>query len=371
MKIAIATPGRFHVLDLARELDRLSVDVSFYSYVPKKRAQRFGLPAKCHISLLPLIFPFVIAQHYFVRIQPARQERLMAHAFNRAVIARLKQCDVFIGMSGMLLEAAKHARKRFGAQIWLERGSRHILSQRDILAGYGATRPTDFMIERELEGYEIADRIVVPSSHVVESFVERDSSLVPKLFVNPYGVDLTQFPMNPRGPATRTILFVGGWSFRKGVDVLTQAVRRVDDVRLIHVGNILDHPFPQGDPRFVHVDPVPQWELEKYYATADLFAIASREEGLSMVQAQALASGLPLVCTTRTGGADLRFSDGLRNRISVVEPDEVEALARALEMMLSALEHGELPQITAEDRQLLSWSEYGRRYRDALLAAEN
>ena len=57
LRVAIATAGRFHVLDLARELTALGYAVDFYSYVPKTRAVRFGLPSACHRSLLPLALP--------------------------------------------------------------------------------------------------------------------------------------------------------------------------------------------------------------------------------------------------------------------------------------------------------------------------
>ena len=53
-RVAIATAGRFHVLDLARELNALGYAVDFYSYVPKSRAVRFGLPSACHRSLRPV-----------------------------------------------------------------------------------------------------------------------------------------------------------------------------------------------------------------------------------------------------------------------------------------------------------------------------
>lgn len=44
MKINILSSGRFHVCDLARELARNGHDVKFYSFVPTKRAMKFGLP---------------------------------------------------------------------------------------------------------------------------------------------------------------------------------------------------------------------------------------------------------------------------------------------------------------------------------------
>ena len=60
-----------------------------------------------------------------------------------------------------------------------------------------------------------------------------------------------------------------------------------------------------ADERVVTLGHVPQAQLVRHYQAADVFAIASIEEGLAMVQAQALACGLPLVCTTNTGGEDL------------------------------------------------------------------
>lgn len=196
----------------------------------------------------------------------------------------------------------------------------------------------------------------MPSSPVVHSFIEEAPQLQPKLFVNPYGVKLELFPQRtghrPNGPPQ--VLFVGGWSLRKGVDVLVEAIRALPGVHLTHVGELVDQPFPQDDTQFTHMGAVPQWQLKDHYARADVMVLASREEGLALVQPQALASGLPLVCTTRTGGADLALSPELSERISVVQPDDAEALAWAL---ASALEKGPghtwspLPQA---DRELLS-----------------
>lgn len=42
--------GRTHMLDTARELARHGHTVRFYSYVPTKRAVRYGLPKECSFS---------------------------------------------------------------------------------------------------------------------------------------------------------------------------------------------------------------------------------------------------------------------------------------------------------------------------------
>jgi alpha-maltose-1-phosphate synthase len=185
--------------------------------------------------------------------------------------------------------------------------------------------------------------------------------------VDPYGVDLQQFPLkSPARLRRKTVLFVGNWTFRKGVDVLSAAIEQLSDVFLVHVGAIGDTPFPTH-PRFTTYGPVPQWELTNFYSDADVFAIASREEGLALVQAQALASGLPLVCTDRTGGADLAHSPELAARIRVVPHGQVEALRQAISETLvqarSPTGFGPLPDA---DRRLLSWSAYGERYARSL-----
>ena len=222
----------------------------------------------------------------------------------------------------------------------------------------GAQTPNRLAIERELAGYKLADRIAVASGQVVDSFLEEDPSLAPKLFTNPYGVDLEQFPQRktiPSGPPT--VLFVGGWTYRKGADVLSAALEQLPEARLIHVGGGGDVSFPVSE-RFVHYDSVPQWRLGEFYAQAHVFAIASREEGLALVQLQALASGLPLVCTDRTGGADLSLTPGLAARIRVVPNGDPNLLATAISSTLA----DKLSPLAESDRQILSWREYGLRY---------
>ena len=59
MKIAIASSGRFHLLDLARELEALGHDVTFYSMVPINRGIRFGLSSKAQVSFFWPLLPFV------------------------------------------------------------------------------------------------------------------------------------------------------------------------------------------------------------------------------------------------------------------------------------------------------------------------
>jgi starch synthase len=368
MRVAIAAGGRFHVLDLARELHALGHDVMFYSYLPRRRASSFGLPAICQVSLFPVMAPILAAE----RFAPGRLQRSMSHArmrmLDRLVAQLLRPCDVLVAMSGLFLATLQAAKRKYSATVILERGSRHILSQDRILRDMPGGRGVDtFSIPRELAGYDIADFVSVPSRQVAESFVELGFP-DRKLLINPYGCDLSMFPPTLRtGSPQRTILFVGLWSLEKGCDVLLRAWRMFDGVRLVHVGPVGDLPLPSAS-GFMHIEPVPQHRLSQYYAEADVFVLPSRQDGFGLVQAQALASGLPVVCTTHTGGRDIRELLRCGDAILTVPPGSAEMLSRAIAHALERIQHT-APRKLVDDLQPLSWRAYGERYDRHLRAA--
>jgi glycosyltransferase involved in cell wall biosynthesis len=273
-------------------------------------------------------------------------------------------------MSGIYLDAACYARRSFGARIWIDRASRHVLSQDEILAAIpGADRPSPLTIRRELAGYSLADRIAVPSYHVMKSF-ERDVSLGSKLFRNPFGVDLAMFPRRGNVKAAGkdiNLIFVGTWSYRKGCDILISVIKRLQNARLVHLGAIGDIQFPSNDRKFIHFDPVVQSRVYQFYQGADVFVLASREEGLSTALIQALAGGLPVICTDRTGGADLAHTPGLAERITVIPHDDAEALTMAVLELHDRLRNGFVfSELSDADRETLSWKEYAKRYCEAI-----
>ena len=369
MRINVVTTGRFHVLDLARELAALGHDVRFYSCVPKARAVRFGLPPRCHRRAAQWLAPALLAASRGPRAFRAAANRALIVLLDRWVASTMQPCDVLIGMSGLCLASARAARLS-GAKVFLERGSRHILSQKEILESMPAAPHAtlgDWEVARELAGYEEADVVVVPSAHVERSFVERGFD-PRRLFRNPFGVDLAMF--RPTGKPANVMpraIMVGAWSMRKGCDLLWEACAKSGRWTLLHVGPLADAPVPES-PLFEHRDPVQQWELAKHFAEADLFVLASREEGLSLVQAQALACGLPVVCTDRTGGADLREHLGDPRWIIEAPHDDVDAFGSAVEraISLAATQSGRR-DILGAARERFGWAAYGARY-DAELA---
>lgn len=365
IKVNILSPGRFHVCDLARELNKNGFDVKFYSFVPTKRAMKFGLPKHCSISLFYLMIPFLIIQKKIFKKQRwASILSTKVQDFLTGILMR--KCDILIAMSGSFVYAVEKAKKN-GSIIILERGSKHILEQKRILESIpslkGKKPVPDINVRRELKGYELADYIAVASQHVVESFKKYPYSQK-KLFKNPYGVDLRMFSPQPRIEKKYDFIMVGGWGYRKGCDLIIEAIRKTN-YTFLHVGGIVDLDFPQED-RFTHVDAVDQGQLINYYNQAKISILPSREEGLAMVQAQAIACNLPLIGSKDSGAEDLQQMVEDPQYITLIEDYTPEALIKAMNQAMENYPNLKDKTYAGHAIENLTWEAYGKRYADFL-----
>jgi phosphatidyl-myo-inositol alpha-mannosyltransferase len=141
-----------------------------------------------------------------------------------------------------------------------------------------------------------------------------------------------------------TLLFVGRLEPRKGLAYLVRAFLRLKPafprLRLLVVGRddkrqrdrVMAMVPPRLRPDLVFVGSVPQADLPSYYASADLFCAPSLGgESFGIVLAEAMAVGLPVVCSDIGGYRDLvrDGTDGL-----LVPPRDPEALAAAIAGLL-------------------------------------
>lgn len=369
MRLALATTSRFHFCDLVRELNAVGIDATLYSFVPPWVARKFGVPRK-NLRWIGPVAASLYAKLWMTKSTVKRKQLQISinNCLDTAVAKQLEPCDVFIGMSGMCNRAAEIARSKFSAQVRIQRCSRHILSQQAILRAYPASEQVSKdEVERELTDYDLADMIDVPATHCIESFTERDFPRE-KLFCNQFGVNLQSFhaTVSPAGPPT--FVMVGTWCLRKGCDLLFEAWKSFPNTRLLHVGNVGDLAIP-SHPNFEHIPAVRQSDLQRYYSRSHIMVLASREEGLAFVQPQALACGLQLVCSDRTGGADLRGFVSKPESIHEFPTDDQQALIRKMELALQNIE----PQSSSRDKlggkgkSMLTWSAYRDRYLESIL----
>lgn len=340
------------MLDLARELEKHGHDVRFYSYISPKRAESFGFPGKNIFNLFPLLWPLLALRS--LRIKTANRFIFLALDFFTSLF--LRKADIVIAMSGVFCKTLEKAKKQ-GAILIVERGSKHILEQKKILdAIAGGKSVPEFDIKRELHDYKIADFISVAATHVKDSFLNQNFPKE-KLFVNPYGVELSDF-YSIKGPKPFDVIMVGNWSLQKGCDILSKACKN-QKLTLLHVGPIANDCELPSENWFTHVNKVDQKDLYIYYNQAKVFAIASRQEGMALVQMQAMACGLPLVCSPHSGGVDIGIVAPLSERIFPMEEMTVSSLEKAL---LQGLQFAKTHNYSVPDLSNLSWEAYGNRY---------
>ena len=342
--IGLASIGRFHMFDLARELVRLGEDVSLFTGYPS---------VKVDADLRPLTTtrPWWTLLGYARGLLPPpvtgtwwAQQNLddfgpwLARAIDPRAI------DVLDALAGTGLEAGRvlHA----AGKPWVcGRASTHILTQKALLEEehrrWGAP-PPDFSrgIERCLAEYAECDAVIVPSHFVKRSFVEQG---VPadKVNVCPYGVDLSLFGPRPKEDHRFRVLFVGAHSLRKGIGDLFDAVRPLVTRGRCEVW-LVGTPAPEARELlrrnadiFVEKGPQPRSSLAWYFSQGSVLVLPSVEEGLAFVLPQAMACGIPVIASTNTGAEDL-VDDGVEGFIVPIR--EPGAIRARLEWMLDNAE---------------------------------
>jgi len=160
------------------------------------------------------------------------------------------------------------------------------------------------------------------------------------------------------------VLFAGQVSLRKGIPYLLQAFAQVNHPRktLTVVGSVQDDvrallpKLPQDGVTFT--GSIPQVELAKKMSASHLMVLPSVEEGLALVQGQAMACGCPVLAATATGAEDL-FTDGVEGFI--VADRDVTALVDRMQQVADdpALRERLSEASLTRVKFLGGWDQYG------------
>jgi glycosyltransferase involved in cell wall biosynthesis len=213
-------------------------------------------------------------------------------------------------------------------------------------------------MEREIE---LADRILIGSSFVKDTFIAEG---VPehKLVVIPYGANTSLFkpPENAKKSPNRfNVLFVGQISQRKGLSYLLRAYERIQGpgTSLTLVGQMQDDGTALKPWRHLihHIPHVPRSELASIFQQADVFVFPTLVEGMALVVVEAMASGLPVI-TTPNGPGDI-VRDGVEGFI--VPPRDIDAIVKRLEELRENPELRATMSANARARsQEFTWTNY-------------
>lgn len=320
-----------------------------------------------------LALPTLTASRLTKRPFPLLDRTLIAD-FDRWAARELPDASVVTALSSFGTRTLGEAARR-GSRTVCDRGSWHIADQARILAeeaeSWGV--PTDpvesWVIDRELQDYETADRIVVPSEPALASFL-RNGVKRQKLHKVPFGVDLERFRRLESGGHPAHIITVGPISLRKGHQYLVPAYRRVRRFhsRLILLGKVDKAVVARlgiVDDDIEVAGTVSKAEVPTRLGRCGIFVLASVEEGLALAVPQAMASGLPVIITDATGGAEFVTSgaEGL-----VVPARSEDALAEALDLLLASPELARSMGEAGRRRMQTEggWAAYGDRALRAL-----
>ena len=239
------------------------------------------------------------------------------------------------------------------------------------------------MIKKEIEEYDLADFICVPSQYVKETFIKYGIKK-DKIIKIPYGVDLKEFCVvesKKRKDNKFRIISTGSISVRKGSHYLLEAFKELSlpNSELIFVGSF-DPDFKKIIKRYSNIKNIrfikkqKQELLKNFYNDSDIFVICSIEEGLAMVQAQAMACGLPVICTTNTGGSEI-IDDNINGYIIPIK--DTQSLKDRIKKLYN--DRRKLKQMSKSAYEKanneLSWEKYGDRmlntYRSLLKTKKN
>ena len=184
-------------------------------------------------------------------------------------------------------------------------------------------RPTDAIIN--ISDFEVQAAIAagIPASKCVRIYngvrdVPADADGVPR-----------DTPLDPR---CLNLLFVGRFDLQKGLDILLLAMRRVEraDLRLYLVGAQVrsTDDTPDLPANVVSLGWLAPDQLDTYYRAANAVVVPSRWEGFSLVAAEAMRNGTPVICSDR-GALPEVVADGESGIVFALDPPErlVELLA--------------------------------------------
>jgi glycosyltransferase involved in cell wall biosynthesis len=161
-----------------------------------------------------------------------------------------------------------------------------------------------------------ADGFVAIGSRAVEAYERLSRGRCPIANI-PYCCDMAAFfaicREGDRCEARLRFLYCGQLIYRKGVDLLLDAFCRAavafPKIELMLVGegplgaDLRAKIPPSIHPRIHFAGFQPAAKLPKFFAEADVFVLPSRHDGWGVVVNQAIAAGMPVICSDAVGAA--------------------------------------------------------------------
>jgi glycosyltransferase involved in cell wall biosynthesis len=215
------------------------------------------------------------------------------------------------------------------------------------------------------ETFAMADAVLCASSFTRRSLAAAGSK-APAHVVG-YGVDLDLFAARTAAPAAKplTVGFVGALSQRKGARYLLGALAALPkgSAKLVlYTRAPVDRDLLRGfeDVDFEIRAGLSDAALSADLKQCDLVALPSIAEGFGLVILEAMACGVPVLCTTSTGGADfvVHRQNGL-----LIEPGSTAAIEQELVWALAHRDElFQMGQAARHEAERHTWAAYRRNF---------
>ena len=274
----------------------------------------------------------------------------MIRSHRRRGLAASPPADVYHGMAYMGISVALALGRRHRARV--------VYDSRDIYmvaANLARLRgPIKAILARLERGWaRAADRVVTVNQPYAEQLAQRFGVEMPAIVMNcSYRYD----PPTPAprrfhealglDPATRVVLYQGGFSRGRGVEQLIQAIHDIPNTVLAVMGyGVLEADFRAAaeldeNRGLVHVLPaVPPTELLDWVASADVVGVLFQRDTLNNYLStpnkflEAMAAGVPSVCSDHPGMGPIARATGCG---IPVDPSDIAAIAGAIRTIVDA-----------------------------------
>lgn len=227
-------------------------------------------------------------------------------------------------------------------------------------------QPLDAHAEAEQAAPAQAQGILCASHFTRRTLLEAGATAPIK--VVPYGVDATTYRCRDAAPTGKfTVAFIGAFTARKGVLYLLRALRPLAaHVRLVIYTRAKIDPALAAEFAGIEVEVragLSDEALAADLARCHLMALPSIAEGFGLTIMEAMACGVPVICTHNTGGADL-ITDGQDGFVAPIR--DVSAMIRIIEMGMS--DRDKLYEIGQHGRALVEQRPWAS-YRESFAAA--
>lgn len=372
MKVTIIVGGKFHAFNLAEQLEKnnyLNNLITSYPIwkiinrykIKKKKIKSFFL--KEIIERLLILLKLEKYLNYFQFYLNLYFEYFATKKVD------FKNIKILVGWSGFSLSSFKKSKNYIIVKI-LERGSSHIEYQKNILIEEYKKFNLNYLfdqklVDKEVQEYELADYIFVPSEFVKRTFIEKGFKKN-KIIKIPYGVDLNKFYPKKKTDNIFRYIYVGTLSIRKGILYILEAFSELNlpNTELLLIGHINDEIKPliekyKRNKKIKFLGHIDQDYLVNFYNKSDVFVISSIEDGFAMVILQALACGLPVICSENSGGSEL-IKNGKNGYVVPIR--NIKYLKfRMYQIYKNKKKREQIKNLIIRNRKSFSWDTYGKR----------